>query len=101
MKKYLHKLAPSLILVIGTLLIAPGVSAHTSVLAAQSSSSNFVSGQPGVSASQAANAARGKVGGRVISVKPKKGGQGYRVRMLVEGGRVVTVNVDSKGRVKK
>lgn len=71
------------------------------MITARASVNNYVSGQRGsAAAKQAATAARNEVGGRVISVKPQKKGQGHRVRMLVEGGRVVTVDVDGKGRVR-
>ena len=70
------------------------------VLLAQSASSNsYTSKTRNNGARQAAAAARSEVGGRVISVKPGKDGAGFRVRMLVEGGRVITVRVDSQGRV--
>ena len=62
---------------------------------------NFVSPAPetSVSAKQAANAARAYVDGRVLSVKQTP--KGYRVRVLSEEGRVVTLLVDEAGRVKK
>ena len=70
------------------------------VLLAQSASSNsYTSKTRNNGARQAAAAACSEVGGRVISVKPGKDGAGFRVRMLVEGGRVITVRVDSQGRV--
>ncbi len=70
------------------------------VFLAQSSASNsYTSKTRSNDARKAATAARNEVGGRVISVKPGKEGAGYRVRMLVEGGRVITVKVDSQGRV--
>ncbi len=102
MNKSIRKLVSMLALLLVSLGSAQVATAEiTHLAAAQSSASNYVGNQPGVSKSQAAAAARSEVGGRVISVKPRKGSQGYRVRMLVEGGRVVTVNVDGKGRVKK
>lgn len=59
-------------------------------------SSSFVA-QPSVSAAQAAARVRRLHGGRVLSVSPTRRGDalGYRVRVLVEGGRVKTVYVDS------
>ena len=52
---------------------------------------------PSVSAAQAAAWVRRAHGGRVLSVNPAQRGDslGYRVRVLVEGGRVKTVYVDS------
>jgi len=67
------------------------------------SSSSFVA-QPQssarVSAAQAAAQVRRAHGGRVLSVSPARRGDalGYRVRVLVDGGRVKTVYVAS-GRV--
>ena len=58
--------------------------------------SSFVA-QPSVSAAQAAAHVRRLHGGRVLSVSPSRRGDslGYRVRVLVDGGRVKTVYVDS------
>lgn len=58
--------------------------------------SSFVS-QPSVSAAQAASRVRQLHGGRVLSVSPARRGDslGYRVRVLVDGGRVKTVYVRS------
>ena len=71
------------------------------VLAADGQAKRFVSeDQNDVTAREAANAARQKVDGRVISVKPQRRGErGYRVRILAEGGRVVTLSVDERGKV--
>jgi hypothetical protein len=51
----------------------------------------------GISAEQAAAVVSRAYGGRVVSVKPE--GNGYKVRVLLEGGRVKTVQVDSRGHV--
>lgn len=61
------------------------------------SSTNSFMAQPSVSAAQAAIYARRLHGGRVLSVSPSRRGDalGYRVRVLVPGGRVKTVYVDS------
>lgn len=98
MKKLIYIL--SLVVLSAIATAAPAQADVAFAITAKSTASNFVGNQPGVSARQAAAAARDKVGGRVISVKPKKGGEGFRVRMLVEGGRVITVNVDEKGNVR-
>ena len=59
--------------------------------------------QPGVGIERATQIARKHTGGRVISATPlqRSDGTEYRVRMLVDGERVVTVTVDASGRVKK
>ncbi len=56
---------------------------------------------PGISLEQATSIARKHTGGRVLSASPRVRSQGteYRVRMLVDGERVVTVTVDHRGRV--
>ncbi len=56
----------------------------------------------GISIDKATAIARQHTGGRVLSATPKQRSNGtvYRVRMLVDGQRVVTVTVDQAGRVK-
>lgn len=56
----------------------------------------------GISIDKATAIARKHTGGRVLSATPKQLSSGtvYRVRMLVDGERVVTVTVDQTGRVK-
>ena len=49
----------------------------------------------GVSAEQAAAIVRRAYDGRVVSVKPE--GDVYKVRVLLDGGRVKTVQVDAHG----
>ena len=57
--------------------------------------------QPLVTPESAASAARRETGGRVLSVTPLEGGQqGYRVRLLLDGGRVTTVLVGSRGGIR-
>jgi uncharacterized membrane protein YkoI len=51
----------------------------------------------GISAEQAAAIVRRAYDGRVVSVKPE--GDVYKVRVLLDGGRVKTVQVDSHGNV--
>ena len=48
--------------------------------------------QPGMTAAQAAEAARRRTGGRVLTVKPSK--KGYRVKVLTPKGEVRYVPVD-------
>jgi len=59
--------------------------------------SNNGSDNNGISAEQAAAVVSRAYGGRVVSVKPE--GNGYKVRVLLDGGRVKTVQVDSRGHV--
>jgi hypothetical protein len=51
----------------------------------------------GVSAEQAAAVVSRAYGGRVVSVKQE--GNGYKVRVVLDGGRVKTVQVDSHGNI--
>jgi hypothetical protein len=60
----------------------------------------FFNQAPGLTRKDAARQARRATQGKVIAIKPiKQGNAGYSVRLLVEGGRVVTVNVDRNGNV--
>ncbi len=58
--------------------------------------------QTSISLQEATAIARRHTGGRVLSANPmqKRLGTEYRVRMLVDGERVVTVTVDPQGRVR-
>src|SRR5262245_63173865 len=53
----------------------------------------------GISPEQAAAIVRQAYDGRVVSVKPEGSGSDtvYHVRVLLDGGRVKTVQVDSRG----
>jgi uncharacterized membrane protein YkoI len=51
----------------------------------------------GMSAEQAASIVQRAYGGRIVSVKAS--GSGYNVRVLLDGGRVKTVQVDANGRL--
>lgn len=54
----------------------------------------------GLSRKDAARQAKNATQGRVIAIKPiNQGSAGYSVRLVVEGGRVVTVKVDQNGKV--
>ena len=53
----------------------------------------------GISADQAASIVKRAYDGRVVSVKQE--GNGYKVRVLLDGGRVKTVSVDSRGNVRE
>ena len=54
---------------------------------------------PGISLEQATNIVRRQTGGRVLSAAPA-GRRGYEVRVLVDGKRVKTVFVDSRGNLR-
>jgi hypothetical protein len=53
---------------------------------------------PGISLEQATSIVRRQTGGRVLSATPA--GRGYEVRVLVDGKRVKTVFVDSRGNLR-
>ncbi len=53
----------------------------------------------GISADQAASIVKRAYDGRVVSVKQE--GNGYKVRVLLDGGRVKTVSVDSRGSLRE
>ena len=60
----------------------------------------FFSQPAGISRKEAARRARAATDGKVIAIKPdKQGKSGYNVRLVVDGGRVVTVRVDQSGKV--
>lgn len=65
--------------------------------------SNSFAPQTRVSLKQATVIARNHTGGRVLSANTKQRGTlvEYRVRMLVNGERVVTVTVDQNGEVRE
>lgn len=68
------------------------------VLAGGHGNNDSQSGQSsGMSAEQAASIVVRAYGGRVVSVKPA--GDGYNVRVLLDGGRVKTVQVSANGRL--
>ncbi len=58
---------------------------------------------PSVSLQQAINIALSENGGRVLSAQSKNGQSSTRhhIRLLVEGGRVLNVVVDGRGRVQR
>ena len=56
-------------------------------------------GRNDMSAEQATTLVRQQTGGRVLSATPVEGG--YRVRVLVDGGRVTTLHVTNGGRIQK
>ena len=64
-------------------------------------SSSYFAPAPGIGIQQATDIVRRDIGGRVLSANPRRVGQNtqYRVRVLVDGERVVTVTVDHNGRI--
>ena len=67
----------------------------------QPSVAKSLAAQPLATPETAAAIARQELGGRVLSVTVPQGGErGYRVRLLLEGGRVTTVLVDPQGDVR-
>ncbi|MEM7079277.1 MAG: hypothetical protein AAF513_11675 [Pseudomonadota bacterium] len=70
----------------------------------QDANSYFVPAKPvGISAEQATAIVREHTGGRVLSTNSRQVGQfmHYRVRVLVNGERVVTLTVDQRGRINR
>jgi hypothetical protein len=55
--------------------------------------------QPGLSMLEATAIVRRATRGRVVSASPTKNG-GYKVRVVLDGGRVKTYKVDRNGRMK-
>ena len=53
----------------------------------------------GISMQKATAIVRQVTGGRVVSASPSKNG-GFKVRVVLEGGRVKTYKVDRNGRIK-
>jgi uncharacterized membrane protein YkoI len=81
--------------------VLPLAAVAPSAAAQQQAEPNYYTKQHGISTEQAANIARRKTGGRVLSITPaSKGGQrGYNVRVLIDGKRVKQYYVDSDGRI--
>ena len=86
-------------LLIGVLAAAPAFDARARPAAEPL---ELAQATPSVSADQAAAQVRAKSGGRILSValEDHAGGQVYRVKVLLEGGRVRVYRVDAgDGRV--
>ena len=60
---------------------------------------NYFSQPAGISRKEAARRARNATQGKVIAIKPAGDRRGYNVRLVLDGGRVVTVRVDQQGKV--
>jgi uncharacterized membrane protein YkoI len=59
--------------------------------------------QPSISIEQATNIVRSRYSsGRVVSARPTRRGNetGYRVRVVLDDGRVINVFVDGQGRIR-
>lgn len=65
-------------------------------------STSYMAPAPGISLQQATAIARKHTGGKVLSANPRQRGllTEYRVRMLVDGERVVTLTVDNEGQIR-
>lgn len=58
--------------------------------------------QPGLSIDQANLLLRDQVEGRAVSVVPVEGGRrGYKLRVLLDSGRIISLRMDPDGRVRK
>ena len=58
--------------------------------------------QPGLSIDQVNLLLRGQVEGRAVSVVPVEGGRrGYKLRVLLDGGRIISLRMDRDGRIRK
>ncbi len=75
----------------------PGLNGMT-----KETSTSYLVPQPGISLQEATAIARKHTGGKVLSANPRQRGSvmEYRVRMLVDGQRVVTLTVDSEGQIR-
>ena len=80
------------------LLASPGIPAAADVQWA----SQVLAAKSTISLEEATEIVRRAYGGRVLSASPtsKNGKKGYQVRVLLDGGRVKTVFVDSNGSVR-
>lgn len=80
------------------LLASPGIPAAGDVQWA----SKVLAAKSAISLEEATEIVRRAYGGRVLSASPtsKNGKKGYQVRVLLDGGRVKTVFVDSNGSVR-
>ncbi len=90
----------TLVLLPLVLLMALAAAANPPVAlsAEQASTAKRLAAQPWSTLESAADIVRRETGGRVLSVTPLEGGhRGYRVRVLLDGGRVTTILVDPQG----
>lgn len=79
------------------LLLAAG-SPPAALGAEKPPAANRLAAEARLTPESAAGIARRETGGRVLSVTPMDGAErGYRVRLLLDGGRVTTVVVGSRG----
>ncbi len=99
----LQALTVATMLLLSTPLFAQPLPNLNGITKEASASSNYFAPQPGVTLKQATAIARKHTGGKVLSANPRKlgGVTEYRVRMLVDGERVVTLTVDSEGQIRE
>lgn len=83
-------------------LLAPFINPPVATGAERASVAKRLVAAPWATPEMAADIARRETGGRVLSVTPLERGQrGYRIRLLLDGGRVTTILVDSQGGVRR
>ncbi len=88
--------------ILGFVLVLPFYTADVAAARGDAVPPSNLVQQPAISVEQATAIARLETSGRVLSATPVEGGnRGYRVRVLLEGGRVTTVVIDRKGGVRK
>ena len=88
------------LLALATLAVKEGVPAVRG--AEKAPAMQRLASQPRMTPESAAGVARRETGGRVLSVTPLEGGeQGFRVRVLLDGGRVTTVLVGPGGGIRR
>jgi len=83
-------------------LLVALLTAHAAVAAQGDHGRDHGNEGEGLSPEQAAAVVKRTYEGRVVSVKPEgsDGERIYKVRVLLDGGRVKTVQVDSRGNVR-
>jgi len=106
-RNLMNKLSKALVLTslmtcLSTSVLAGPNTVDLDALVAPASTNSFAPAA-GISVEQATTIARRHTRGRVLSTTPKRmaNGMAYKVRMLVDGERVVTLLVGPKGRVRK
>ena len=100
MSKWINKqLLFALVIAVGNVVSAPSFASEYDDISHKAANNFYDAKQSQISPQRAASLAKRHQPGRVLSIKPREKRGGYHVRMLVDGGRVVTVKVDAKGRV--
>ena len=87
-------------LMLASAVFAVGLSAPTAQGAVESMAAKGLAAERSETLADAIDLVRGETGGRVLSVTPladREKSAGYRVRLLLDGGRVTTVEIDDSG----